>query len=126
MHAMRTPVHSSLDHSTLATLASPTLTHSLQLSLHSQPTHSTQPALSSPDHVPSTNRYVPKCFKVTRNGGTDGDALDPDFSFEKHGAEFGPWMKESSPAEHIDELVDKVRCAVLRRGWVSAACEIHV
>jgi hypothetical protein len=56
---------------------------------------------------------VPKCFKVTRNGGTDGDALDPDFSFEKHGAEFGPWMKESSPAEHIDELVDKVRCVVL-------------
>ena len=64
-------------------------------------------------------RYVPKCFKVPRKGGTDGDGLDPEFNFEANGADFGPWMQESSPADHVDDLVDKVSCVCV------CVCVLH-
>ena len=35
---------------------------------------------------------IPKLMVPPLDGGTDGDGLPPDFTFDKRGAEFGPYM----------------------------------
>mmetsp|Transcript_3187 Transcript_3187/g.4979 ORF Transcript_3187/g.4979 Transcript_3187/m.4979 type:complete len:303 (-) Transcript_3187:285-1193(-) len=37
---------------------------------------------------------IPKLMVPPLEGGTDGDGLFPDFSFEAHGAKFGPYMSQ--------------------------------
>jgi dienelactone hydrolase len=70
---------------------------------------------------------VPKSFKQTAlsKGGTDGDGLWPEFTFETNGAEFGPWIAAASPFEHVAALVDGVVAFAKSKGaerLVSVGC----